>query len=179
MPVYTRKGDDGYTAVLGGKKIKKGADLFEFLGCLDELNVALGFVLSEGSNLINKKDLEGIQYDLFLLGSVCSGYKVGENFYSYLGARVSWFEKEIDHLESLLPRLNKFIMLGENKLSLHIHWARVLSRKCERRLVSLNKYNRLIPYLNRLSDYLFVLARFVHVKSSLSEKLVDINFDQL
>lgn len=179
MPIYTKSGDKGYTSALSGKRLKKSAGLIEFLGCLDEFNVWLGFVVAECCDYVNNKDIKNIQHDLFLLGSVVSGYKVKDNFYSYLNQRVSWLESEIDAFESNLPKLNKFIVPGGNKPSLYIHYARVLCRRCERKLVSLNKHLNLVPYLNRLSDYLFVLARFVYIKQGLAEELADINFDQL
>ncbi|MCL4397975.1 cob(I)yrinic acid a,c-diamide adenosyltransferase [Patescibacteria group bacterium] len=137
MKIYTKKGDKGETGLIGGKRVPKTDPVVEALGTIDELNAHLGNL-----NL----PLEKIQQDLMALASEVAGGKK---------ARVNekWLEKEIDRMEKELPPLHNFILPTGS-----VHLARAVCRRTERRVTAVLGYSK---YLNRLSDYLFVLARWV------------------
>lgn len=145
MKIYTKTGDKGETGLYGGKRVPKDDKVIEALGTIDELNAALG-------NL--GLPLDRIQKDLQNLAAQVAGYKGKRRALS-----VSFLEKEIDRMEKDLPQLHGFILPKGP-----IHPARAICRRAERRVVAVAGSSK---YLNRLSDYLFVLARWVEsVKSS-------------
>lgn len=168
MKIYTRTGDKGTTSLFDGTRVSKNHPRLEAYGTLDELNSALGVAGS-----VCKSDeivliLSRIQQQLFSLGSILATpvesagkknaiTKVNNEF-------IQSFEKEIDFFTEKMPELKVFILPGGSAGSAYLHLARTIARRCERLAIGLSEevefdYN-LVVYLNRLSDLLFVLARY-------------------
>lgn len=158
MAVYTKTGDKGKTGTFAGKRISKSSRLIAAIGAIDELNSYLGIV----GGLIE------IQRNLFTINSMLSGAKL-----VFPKDAVKKLEKEIDNMEGKLPVLQNFIIYGGNKKATQVYYARALTRKAERALVATsdNKHpNReKLVYLNRLSDYLFMLARMTNFRKKIKE----------
>ncbi|MFZ5535597.1 MAG: cob(I)yrinic acid a,c-diamide adenosyltransferase [Patescibacteria group bacterium] len=163
MPIYTKTGDTGSTALFGGKRVLKCEELVDVYGSIDELNSWIGMV----AGVIDTADVQtflfAIQTDLFTVGSHLAGWTAD---LSVLPKRVSEMEARIDVLDDTLPKLTNFILPGGTKLASEIHLARAVCRRVERQLVSLGQKQTVDPkiyvYLNRLSDLLFMLARFIN-----------------
>ncbi len=145
MKIYTKTGDRGQTGLYDGKRVSKDNAVIEALGSIDELNTYLG--------ILNLPELEKIQCDLMLINSYIAGFPTKIPSEQFL-------EKEIDKMEKSLPKLTNFILPKGQ-----IHFARAICRRAERRVVSLvtshQSLEPILKYLNRLSDYLFVLARWI------------------
>jgi len=157
MSIYTKTGDDGTTAIYGGKRLLKSDLQVEAYGSIDELTSFIGLVLNK---LINRKDklfLISLQKDLYQIMAVLSGANIDSKF--LFGEKALTFENKIDELEKKLPRLNKFILPGGTEISSWFHILRVICRRAERNVVRFNNNVIIVKYLNRLSDLLFVMAR--------------------
>jgi cob(I)alamin adenosyltransferase len=160
MKIYTKTGDTGQTSLVGGSRVSKDHRQIEAYGTVDELNSCIGVVMSSDSNYF--EFLKKIQHKLFNIGSILASEKnLGFELPTVTEKDVALLEQEIDRLTKGLPKLKNFILPGGNILSAQTHVARCVCRRAERRVVSLdnNDYKLLIKYLNRLSDYLFVLSR--------------------
>ncbi len=155
MTIYTKKGDRGETGLFDGRRVSKNAALVEAIGAVDELNAHLGLAVAQA------KFLERVQNDLFSIGSKLAGYETKLD----LESRVVAMEKEIDKMWQKLPPLRNFILPRGQ-----LHLARVVCRRAERAVVAA-KAEFAYQYLNRLSDYLFCLARFVNFKTKKKEIL--------
>lgn len=182
MKVYTKTGDKGKTGLIGGKRVWKDSPQIEAYGTVDELNSVLGVlqgltletelsteVKSKLTNLLTK-----IQNELFNLGSqLAQSSTAPQSLPAIRQKEVKDLENLIDLLEKDLPPLKQFILPGGNTLSGMIHLARSVCRRAERRCIELFKENIIAPisivYLNRLSDTLFVLARWTHHQLRLKE----------
>jgi len=166
MKIYTKTGDDGSTSLFGGTRVQKNNIRINAYGTIDELNSVIGLALSHKISEEVKFELQEIQNTLFQIGSELAS---PENVKSDLIKKTS--DKEIQYLESLidkfdenLPPLKNFILPGGIESASYLHFARTVCRRAERIIVELKKIeliniNTLI-YLNRLSDLLFVLARY-------------------
>jgi len=160
MKIYTKGGDKGQTSLVGGTRVSKAHDKIEAYGTVDELNSAIGIIAS--SNQKYAEFLNTIQHKLFNAGSIlASENDLSFELPSIDLSDIELLEKEIDRLEKGLPRLKNFILPGGSIISAHTHLARCICRRAERRIVALeeDKYALILQYLNRLSDYLFVLSR--------------------
>jgi cob(I)alamin adenosyltransferase len=160
MKIYTKGGDKGQTSLVGGTRVSKAHDKIEAYGTVDELNSAIGIIAS--SNEEYSDFLNVIQHKLFNAGSIlASENDLSFELPSIQLSDIELLEKEIDRLEKGLPRLKNFILPGGSIISAHTHLARCICRRAERRIVGLeeDKYALILQYLNRLSDYLFVLSR--------------------
>lgn len=160
MTVYTKTGDKGKTGTFGGKRILKSSKVIQAIGAIDELNSYLG--------IIGK--LTEIQRNLFTINSILSGAKLD------LSKDVTKkLEKEIDVMEGKMPVLANFIIYSGIARATKIYYARALCRRAERILVAASddKHPNLdkLMYLNRLSDYLFTLARFTNFKNKVKEEV--------
>lgn len=169
MKIYTKTGDRGETALLGGKRIPKHGLRIEAYGALDETNAALGMALS----LFPKKrswkklraSMENVQHDLFRAGAVLATPpdRTFKNAPSITTAHTARLERAIDAMETKLPPLRQFILPGGSPSSASLHYARVVARRAERRVTALSARehvpSEILVYLNRLSDFLFVAAR--------------------
>ncbi|MEZ6093487.1 MAG: cob(I)yrinic acid a,c-diamide adenosyltransferase [Pirellulaceae bacterium] len=175
MKIYTKTGDQGETGLRGGIRVSKSSLTIEVLGSLDELNCALGRVLAIGIAPGNQQVLQVVQHDLFSMGASVAALDSGrgENVNEF-ESRISLFENRIDEMDAQLPELDAFIMPGGSVIGAELHWSRAVCRRTERRLVELMDQNRLaqnlfetqLVYLNRLSDLLFVMARFENLRLS-------------
>lgn len=173
MKIYTKTGDKGETALYGGTRVSKASARVESYGTIDELNAFIGVAKSQIENPETIKHLEKIQFDLFTLGSEAAtpaDKMLLANGKSRLPLIISESEIEelenwMDQMEEQLEPLQFFILPGGGKAATSLHVARTVCRRAERALVFLNDTEEvrpeLIKYLNRLSDYLFVLARYV------------------
>ena len=160
MKIYTKGGDKGQTSLVGGTRVSKAHDKIEAYGTVDELNSAIGIIAC--SNEEHANFLKTIQHKLFNAGSIlASENDLSFELPSIQLSDIELLEKEIDRLEKGLPRLKNFILPGGSIISAHTHLARCICRRAERRIVGLeeDKYALILQYLNRLSDYLFVLSR--------------------
>jgi cob(I)alamin adenosyltransferase len=170
--IYTRVGDDGETALFGGGRVRKDDLRVEALGTVDELNAALGVVQATleqgGSAPAGLRDLlAGVQHRLFDLGAEVATPRPQEHgIESVSDVHVTALEAAIDRFDAPLAPLRAFILPGGSLAAAHLHLARCICRRAERRLVQLAAAEpirgELIRYLNRLSDLLFVLARAVN-----------------
>ena len=171
MSVYTRTGDFGETSLFGGKRVLKCDDIVDLYGLIDELNSFIGLLVSEMAIVEVQNFLEEIQRDLFTIGSFVAGKSTD---LSDIGKRVKEIEARIDTMDKSLPPLRTFILPGGSNHASLIHVARSVSRRVERKAVCIltvcdqhpniekKHMEKVIQYLNRLSDFLFVLARFVN-----------------
>ncbi len=173
--IYTRTGDKGTTALGTGDRVAKHDVRVETYGTTDEVNSVLGLARLHTSDLPEiDTALSRIQNDLFDLGAdLCFPESDEPLDYEPLrvtDAQIEWLEAEIDHLNGDLEPLNSFILPGGTPLAAHLHHARTVSRRAERLCVALGEAepgkvsNAVLKYLNRLSDYLFVAARWCNDK---------------
>ena len=173
MKIYTKTGDKGTTSLFGGKRVEKDDLRLETYGTVDELNALIGAAVSEISDSELIEVLQNIQLDLFTLGSdlatpednkiTFSVPRVDESF-------VNKLEASIDKFTEKLPELKNFILPGGSKGSSLLHLARTVCRRGERAVATLQKKEKIgeniLVYLNRLSDLLFVLARYANLVSN-------------
>ena len=175
MSIYTKFGDKGKTSLYGGKTVSKASLRVNTYGTLDELNSYLGIVLSYKLPQEIKKELIRIQNDLFEIGAFLANPSTGKfkEMGKYLFKRTEEFEYQIDNLSKKLPELENFILPGGSVSGSHLHYARTLARRAERKTVELSEKEKVNPqtliYLNRLSDVLFVYARFINKKDKKKE----------
>lgn len=156
MKIYTKTGDDGTTALFAGKRIAKSDERVEAYGTIDELSSIIGMVIATIHNSDDQLLLTNIQKNLYH----CMAYLAGaEKELAVLSEETKKLEHSIDSMEKKLPRLNRFILpQGGMKVS-WIHIARTVCRRAERNIVRYKQVKNIIQYFNRLSDFLFVMAR--------------------
>jgi cob(I)alamin adenosyltransferase len=164
--IYTRTGDDGTTGLIGGKRVPKNSPRVESCGSLDELNAHLGLVRSHVLPDAVDRILHRIQEHLFIIGAeVATPREVEQKGEKISDDQVRSLENEIDSIEDNLEPLQQFILPGGSAARAALHVACAVARRAERQCVSLSHLENINPailrYLNRLSDLLFVLARFV------------------
>ena len=168
MAIYTKTGDKGQTSLSNGKRVNKSDPIIEVYGQIDELSSAIGVAISKTKNLKLKTDLRKVQNDLFSVGS--SLFSQDEK---YLGGRIKEFENLIDEFTKDIPKLNHFILPGGGEAGSTLHLARAICRRAERGVVRLKQKIEvdeiMIAYLNRLSDLLFTMARFINYKENKKE----------
>lgn len=175
MSVYTKFGDKGKTSLYGGKTVSKGSIRVEAYGNLDELNSFLGIVITDFNDKKIKEEILKIQNDLFEIGSTIASASSAQDkkLSEYLKQRVEDFEKQIDDLTKKLPELENFILPGGSINGSRLHFARTIARRAERRMVGLSEEEMVLAevlvYLNRLSDLLFMYARFINNEDNKKE----------
>lgn len=164
--VYTKTGDKGKTGLIGGTRVAKYDDRLEAYGTVDELNSYIGLLRSYDIDPRQKIFLIEIQNKLFVLGACLATDKSktdGQTKVPCSDSDVSVLEKEIDFIEESLPKHFRFILPGGHPVVAYCHIARTVCRRAERRIVLLSEnvdVDELVKkYVNRLSDYLFVLSR--------------------
>jgi cob(I)alamin adenosyltransferase len=165
MKIYTKTGDKGKTSLLGGTRVSKNNMRIDAYGTVDELNSYLGFV----SDLETDKDridfLRNIQYRMFTVGSSLAAETArAKDFKPDLKEEdITVLEQAIDAMNEVLPAMTNFIIPGGHQLVSATHIARTICRRAERLVIKLSEVEEIeeiiIRYLNRLSDFLFVLAR--------------------
>ena len=171
--IYTKTGDKGETSLYGGTRVSKAAARVESYGTLDELNAFIGLAKAEISDEKVLSQLQKIQFDLFTVGSEAATptdkliLANGKNRLDLMISEeeISELEHWMDDLDSELEPLQFFILPSGGKAAVSIHVCRTVCRRAERAMVYLNETEEvrpeLIKYLNRLSDYLFILARYI------------------
>ena len=171
MKIYTRTGDAGETGLFGGGRVGKDDTRVAAYGDVDELNAALGLVRATAPAELFDADLEAIQRDLFALGGQLATPdpdKVRQALAKaeLSSARVAVFEQAIDAADAELPPLRAFILPAGSPKAAALHFARTVCRRAERSVVALARGSQVpelfLVYLNRLSDYLFTLARLAN-----------------
>ena len=181
--VYTRTGDTGTTSLVGGVRVPKTHIRLEAYGTVDELNAHLGLLVTYLTDEADACFVRQIQDTLFAIGS----YLATDTSQTHLkersiitSAQVEALEHEIDRLDSRLPRLTAFVLPGGSRGAALCHICRTVCRRAERRILSLDSEAEVAPelqaYVNRLSDYLFVLSRKMNQdekKLELASKLED------
>jgi cob(I)alamin adenosyltransferase len=167
--IYTKTGDLGKTSLIGGTKVCKSNIRIETYGTIDELNSFIGLVSDQISDNSSKNILKEIQDRLFTIGSslACDPNKeIKMSIPDLKENDIELLEKEIDKMNALLPEMKHFILPGGHVAVSTIHICRCVCRRAERWCVNMQEQNLfvdplIIKYLNRLSDYLFVLARYI------------------
>ena len=160
MSVYTKTGDKGMTGIFSGKRVSKSSKLIQAIGAIDELNSYLGVI----------GGLSEIQRNLFTINAIIAGSDP-----AMPKDATKKLEKEIDTMEGKMPILANFIIYSGTPRATKIYFARALCRSAERSLVAipniLHTIYYILPYLNRLSDYLFTLARYTNFKKKIKEEI--------
>ncbi len=175
MKIYTKTGDKGDTRLFDGTAVRKNDTRVEAYGQVDELNSQIGAAASLLSDNELREMLFGIQRDLFSLGAqLADPNQHGKKQKSRLDvSRITALEESIDRFETELPPLRQFILAGGAPAGAMLHVARTVCRRAERRVTALAESveidSRCIEYLNRLSDFLFVLARLVNHRQGQQE----------
>ncbi len=180
MAIYTKKGDKGRTSLGSGIKSWKDSDRVEAYGTVDELNSILGIV---GAEFLDSKEgyarylneiISQIQDDLFCIGSYLSN-PANANLVELLPQRTAVFENYIDEMTEKMPELSNFILPGGGVGGAYLQNARTVSRRAERRLVTLSKKSKInegvLQYLNRLSDLLFTMSRYSNHNEHIAETI--------
>ena len=166
--IYTRKGDKGSTLLGDGKKVLKHSTRVEAYGSVDEANAFIGLAILKSNKQI-KTTLINIQNDLFDLGAdLCTPEKKNNKKLKITEKHISFIEKKIDFYNKSLSPLRSFVLPSGSESSIFFHIARTVVRRAERKVSDLLKKEKINPhtisYLNRLSDLLFVLARYANNK---------------
>ena len=175
MKVYTKTGDSGTTALFGGTRVPKNNIRIDSYGTVDELNSYIGLIRDQEMNTDYKKILIEIQDRLFTVGAILATppekeiMKNGEKRLKNLGlieTDIELLENEIDTMEDALPQMTHFVLPGGHTTVSSCHIARCVCRRAERICVSMLVDGEFMPdliikYLNRLSDFLFTLSRFI------------------
>jgi len=182
MKIYTRTGDKGTTGLFGGKRVAKNTPRIEAVGSIDELNSMLGVIIAKLSpRSILTREILLIQNDLFEIGaylatpdtSLAKGKKMYKELPLYLKGRVEYMEKLVDELTEKLIPMQTFILPGGSEGGAFLHVARAVSRRAERRVITLATKEQIaqevLMYFNRLSDLLFTMARFCNMKDRKKE----------
>jgi cob(I)alamin adenosyltransferase len=176
MKIYTKTGDDGTTGLFGNARVRKDALRIEAYGEVDELNASLGVVIAHLPSLAHSARgwLDAIQSDLFILGALLATPPQAERKPAALPPqRVQALEEQIDQMEKNLKPLKNFILPQGTPCAAFLHLCRAISRRAERRVVALDSQEKVDPliliYMNRLSDFLFVLARWVNFQEGGTE----------
>jgi len=175
--IYTKTGDKGATSLIGGTKVPKNDIRIETYGTVDELNSWIGLVNDQLSNEEFKGELKEIQDRLFTIGSSLATDAEKEpkmKLPDLHEADIKLLEKRIDEMTAALPPMKSFILPGGHVAVSSIHIVRCVCRRAERLAVSMQQHElfvdeKVIQYLNRLSDYLFTLARYVAQKLGAEE----------
>jgi cob(I)alamin adenosyltransferase len=172
--IYTKTGDEGKTGLIGGQRVSKHHIRVECYGTVDELNSHIGLLRTLVTDHKANECIAEIQDRLFTLGAYLAAAPGNKMVLPELqDSDVILLENEIDRMTLNLPELKNFILPGGSSQGAQAHIARCVCRRAERLVVFLaeneNIENRVIQYLNRLSDYLFVLARFLDMASGATE----------
>ena len=184
MKIYTKTGDKGTTSLFGGRRVEKNSVRIRAYGDIDELNSQVGMVIAKMPGVDLSRKLLRVQSELFVLGTdLATPQEVSAKGRSASGGKVprvkksfiTRLEKEIDDWQKKLPEIRNFILPGGSEVGARLHLARAIARRAERAIVDLSsveKINRNAPvYINRLSDWFFVLARYVNKLDNATETI--------
>ena len=176
MKIYTHTGDDGTTALFGGPRVPKYHLRVEAYGTVDELNSALGLARTLGPQPETERWLHEIQQHLFYIGSDLATPldAKADRIVRLDKEAVVWLEEVIDEITDPLPPLKQFILPGGTPVAAQVHVARTVCRRAERITAYLVESEQIgayvLPYLNRLSDFLFTLARWENFKAGITDE---------
>ena len=168
MKIYTKTGDSGDTSLFGGQRVPKDAMRIEAYGTVDELNSVIGIARCEGSDQEVDSLLAHIQEELFALGADLATPRSlkKDSIRRFETREVHGLERIIDRVEPRLKPLKNFVLPGGSPQAARLHLARTICRRAERAVVRLSRHEDIgkwaVVYLNRLSDLLFVLARYAN-----------------
>jgi cob(I)alamin adenosyltransferase len=176
MKIYTRTGDTGLTGLIGGGRVAKHDARLDAYGTVDELNAAVGLAAIPAAGPVRQK-LASIQNELFVIGSHLAAPADSEAATKHLPAidpaAVTRLEAEIDAAEATLPPLKNFVLPGGTEPAARLHLARTVCRRAERLITAFAQqqavHASIVPYLNRLSDWLFVQARLANHESGVAD----------
>jgi len=175
MKIYTKRGDTGETSILGGSKLPKHHVRIEAYGTVDELNANIGWLRDQDIDAPIVQDLIKIQEILFTVGSHLANdeKKSSIKLPEIKESEVQFLEEKIDKMEEKLPEMKFFVLPGGHPAVSACHMARVVCRRAERWTSAFNEVNDVDPiiikYLNRLSDYFFVLSRQIAKNHGVTE----------
>ena len=173
MKIYTKTGDDGNTGLQGDFKISKSHPRIIAYGTVDEVNAAIGVVLTNTLDDDVSQLLNQIQNDLFLLGSDLSNQNLNDLKNRVTLEMIEKLEESIDTFESELPPITNFILPGGNVAASQIHQVRTIVRRAETLVVKLSDKDEInsncIKYLNRLSDLMFVMGRLINKRNGVED----------
>lgn len=175
MKIYTKKGDTGKTSLFGGQRVPKSNERIEAYGNVDELNSFVGLAASHGTSEKGTKYLTKVQELLFILGAdLATPFSSKTRIDRIQEDDIRFLEEAIDELEKDLEELKNFILPGGSQAGATLHVARTVCRRAERKTVACKKTDDIsdncIKFLNRLSDFLFVIARHENKQAGVSEK---------
>lgn len=177
MKIYTKAGDTGESSLINSQKMSKTNQVFNVLGTLDELNASLGFCLMSKVPQVSST-ISQIQSDLFLLGANFANPKTKSKDFELFDLKTRDLELQIDQLSEQLPTLKNFILPSGSNTSVHLHLSRAICRRLERNIIEYSTnsdlgelLNSVVKYVNRLSDLLFVLARYVNFKLGIKDQI--------
>jgi cob(I)alamin adenosyltransferase len=166
MKIYTKGGDKGKTSLLGGTRVPKHHIRIEAYGTTDELNSCIGLLIEELPNDSDQKALlKTVQYKIFELGASLATEPDKQQLYApdLTEAHIQQLEEAIDAMQAVLPKQKYFVLPGGHRSVAMAHLCRTVCRRAERQVVLLNEKDPvhpvILPFLNRLSDYLFVVSR--------------------
>jgi cob(I)alamin adenosyltransferase len=176
MKIYTKTGDDGTSGLIGGRRVLKNDIRLEAYGTVDELNSWIGLLRSMVNDNSVSDLLLRIQNTLFAIGSKLATGENGQEYTNHIrieDADAAIIEKAMDEYESKLQSIRNFILPGGSAITGYCHIARTVCRRAERRIIQLSNESPveagIICYINRLSDYLFMLARKLAADSGVKE----------
>jgi cob(I)alamin adenosyltransferase len=175
--IYTKTGDDGTTGLFGGGRVPKSDSRVQAYGAVDELNSQIGLVRSMTRDREVDALLARVQADLFALGADLATperWKGAGSVHRTTTADAVWLEEAIDRLDTEIPVLQNFILPGGEIVGASTHVARAVCRRAERAVVALSRAESVsegtVVYLNRLSDFLFTLARVLNRRAGVAEE---------
>lgn len=173
--LYTRRGDKGETSLYGPRRVSKDSPRVEAYGTIDELNSYLGIVIADCRDSMTTKSLKEVQRILFVAGADLSADQAAPKVPRITKADTLRIEQMTDQLLKRLPTLTNFILPGGTRTASELQFARAVCRRAERRVIAAAKEEKLneelIPFLNRLSSYLFNLARAANAKKGKREEV--------
>ncbi len=177
MKIYTKTGDEGMTSLIGGKRVAKNSARLEAYGTIDELNSLLGMIRSFPTDRQVEDELVEIQSRLFDVGGNLATDPENTRFKMKLGVKeadIERLEEAIDRMDGEVPPMTHFVLPGGNEVVSFCHLARTVCRRAERRILDLGGEAEVdalvLKYVNRLSDYLFILSRKLAHDSGLEER---------
>jgi cob(I)alamin adenosyltransferase len=160
--IYTRKGDEGYTSLVGGKRVSKASIRIEAYGTVDELNSFIACLLESIADREDKEFLLRIQSNLFIMGGYLAS-EPGTTTCLISEEEIAMIETAIDRMDALVPPLNRFILPGGCAGNAWANVCRTVCRRAERCIYKINRSGNVdakaLKYINRLSDYFFLLSR--------------------
>ena len=171
--IYTKTGDDGFTGLIGGKRVSKSNQRIVAYGTVDELNSSIGIIMSSKLDNDIHEILEKIQNDLFVVGADLANPDLNVPSNRITEDMVKFLEENIDKFETELSPITYFILPGGDTVASQIHLARSISRRAETNIVQLSEKEAINKtcqvYINRLSDLLFVIARLINKRKKIKD----------